>query len=116
MKPVFTQTITFHSDHPDELIAGAREWDALQASQEIMGFMEVRILADRDEPGRYVMISDFGVVDPDLTAAQEAFINNERPQTQEFAERMRALTTGEVEWHHYDELYRTTFAQEGLPE
>jgi hypothetical protein len=112
MKSVFTQTITFRTDHPEELIAAAHEWDALQAQAEIMGFMEVRILADRDDPGRYVMINDFGVVDPNLTAAQEAYLNNERPQTQAFAERLGALTTGEVEWHHFDELYRTTFAAE----
>ena len=86
MKTVFTQTITFRSDHPESLIAVAREWDKLQASQEVMGFMEVRLLADRDDPGRYVLINDFGVVDPDVSAAQEAFLNNERPQTQEFAD------------------------------
>jgi hypothetical protein len=106
----FSQTITFRSDHPETLIALAREWDALQASQDVMGFMESRILADRDDPGRYVMIADFGVVDPNLTAAQEAFLNNERPQTQEFAERFRAICVGEPEWRHYDELYRTSFS------
>jgi hypothetical protein len=106
----FAQTMTFRSDQPEALVALAREWDALQASQEVMGFMEVRILADRDDPGRYVMIADFGVVDPEVSAAQEAFLNNDRPQTQEFAERFRAVLTGEPEWHHYDELYRTSFA------
>lgn len=113
MKSVFTQTVTFRSDQPERLVAMAHEWDALQASDEITGFMEVRILADRDDPGRYVMIADFGVVDPEVSAAQEAFINNERQRTQEFAERFRAVATGEPEWHHFDELYRTTFAGEG---
>ena len=106
----FAQTITLRSDQPERLVALAREWDALQASEEVMGFMETRILADRDDPGRYVMIADFGVVDPDVSAAEEAFLNNERPQTQEFAERFRAVCNGEPEWHHYDELYRTSFA------
>lgn len=105
----FVQTISFRSDQPDTLIELAKMWDALQASQEIMGFMSTRILADRDDPGGYMMIASFGVVDPDVTAAQEAFINNERPQTQEFAERFRAVTNGEPEWHHYDEVYRTPF-------
>ena len=112
MRNVFTQTITFRSDHPETLIALAREWDSLQASQEAMGFMETRILADRDEPGRYVMIADFGVVDPEVSAAQEAMLNNERQQTQEFAERFRVVAKGEPEWNHYDELYRTTFGRE----
>ena len=114
MKNVFAQTITFRSDEPETLIALAREWDSLQASQEAMGFMETRILADRDDPGRYVMIADFGVVDPNLSAAQEAFLNNERQQTQEFAERFRAVSKGEPEWHNYDELYRTTFGREAI--
>jgi hypothetical protein len=105
----FSQTITFRSDQPETLVALAQEWDALQASQDIMGYVGVRILADRDNPGRYVMIADFGVVDPDITPAQEAFINNERPQTQTFAERFRAVSIGEPEWHHYDEIYSTQF-------
>jgi hypothetical protein len=116
MKTVFTQVISFRSEQPETLIALAREWDKLQASQEVMGFMEARILSDRDDPGRYVMIADFGEVDPNLTAAQEAFLNNERAQTHDFAERFRAIATSEPEWHHYDEIYRTSFAAEALPE
>jgi hypothetical protein len=116
MKSVFTQTITFRTDRPDELLAIAREWDALQARHELMGYMEVRVLADRDEPGKYVLVNDFGVVDPSLTAAQEAFLNNEREQTQDFANRIGALVQGTAEWHHYDELYRTTFGREELPD
>jgi len=58
------------------------------------------------------MIVDFGVVDPELSAAQEAFLNNERGETQGFADRFREVTLGEPEWHHYDELYRTTFGRE----
>jgi hypothetical protein len=103
----FSQTVTFHSDQPETLVALAHEWDALQASHEIMGYIGVRILADRDDPGRYVMIADFGVIDPEFTAAEEAFINNERPQTHAFAERFRAVSNGEPEWHHYDEIYST---------
>lgn len=116
MRDVFTQTLTFRSDQPQTMIALAREWDALQASQEVTGFMESRILADRDDPGRFVMIVDFGVVDPDISAAQEAFLNNERPETQRSAERFRAVANGEPEWHHYDEIYRTSFAAEAMSE
>jgi hypothetical protein len=116
MKDVFTQTITFRSDHPETLIELAREWDALQVAQEVTGFMESRILADRDDPGRYVLVVDFGAVDPDVSAAQEAFLNNERPETQRSAERFRAVAKAEPEWHHYDEIYRTSFAAESLPD
>lgn len=116
MRDVFTQTMTFRSDHPETMIALAREWDGLQATQEITGFMESRILADRDDPGRYVMIVDFGAVDPDVSAAQEALLNNERRETQAYAARFRAVAEGEPEWHHYDEIYRTSFAAEAMSE
>jgi hypothetical protein len=105
----FSQTITFRSDQPEVLVALAKEWDALQASQDVMGYAGSRILADRDDPGRYVMIADFGAVDPEITAAQEAFLNNERAQTHDFADRFRAVSEGEPEWHHYDELYSTQY-------
>lgn len=113
MRDVFTQTIAFRSDQPEAVIALAREQDILAASQEITAFMESRILADRDDPGRYVMIIDFGVIDPGVTAAQEAFLNNDLPETHEINERYRALVNGEPEWHNYDEIYRTSFAAEG---
>jgi hypothetical protein len=116
MKSVFTQTVTFRTDYIEKLIELEREWDALQAGQDISGYMEVRILADRDDPGRYMMMIDFGVVAPDLSAAQEAFLNNERQQTQDFADRAYALAKGEPEWRHYDELYRTTFGREEIPD
>ncbi len=107
MERRFVQTITFRSEQPEVLVELAKQWDGLQASQDIMGYSGARILADRDDPGRFVMIAEFTVVDPDLTAAQEAFINNERSQTQEYAEKFRAIAIGEPEWHHYDELYST---------
>ena len=103
----FTQTITFRSDYPEELVALAQEWDAYQADQDIEGYIGVRLLADRDDPGRYMMVADFGLIDPDVTAAQEAFMHNELAQTEAFADRFRAFTTGEEEWHHYDEMYST---------
>jgi hypothetical protein len=104
---VFSQTITFRSDVPETLVALAKEWDAFQASAEIMGYMGTRILADRDDPGRYVMISDFAVIDPDVSPAEEASLNNERPETQAMAERFRAVAESEPEWHHFDELYNS---------
>ena len=103
----FSQTVTFRSDHPNELVALAHEWDVYQADRDIEGYIGVRLLADRDDPCRYLMIADFGVIDPDVNAAQEAFMHNELDQTDAFAARFRAFTTGEGEWHHYDEMYST---------
>jgi hypothetical protein len=106
---VFSQMIIMRSDAPETLIALSREWDAMHADSEVMGYIGTRILADRDVPGRYVMISDFGVADPALTPAQEAYINNERPETRAMSDRFREVVDGEPEWHHFDELYNSRF-------
>ena len=58
---------------------------ATRRQADIMGYMGIRILADRETPGEYVIVADFGVVDPDVSAADEAARNNERPETQEWA-------------------------------
>jgi hypothetical protein len=103
----FSQTITVRCDDPGILLELIEGWDREQAMADIMGYMGTRILADREMPGRYVIVADFGVVDPDVSAAEEAQRNNERPETQMWADRLRAVVEGEPEFHDYDELYRT---------
>jgi hypothetical protein len=105
----FTQTITVRCADPAPMIALLEQWDIDQASTDIMGYMGIRLLADRESPGRYLIIADFGVVDPDVSAADEAQRNNERPETQATSARMIELIDGEPEFHNYDELYRTDF-------
>lgn len=63
----------------------------------------------RENPGLYQIIADFGVVDPTVSAADEAQRNNDRPETKAWAAQLRKLVTGEPEYHHFDELYRTDF-------
>ena len=103
----FSQTITVRCDNPEILIQMLEEWDLGQATSDITGYMGSRLLADREHPGQYMCIADFGVIDPDVSAAEEAVKNNERPETQAFAARLREVTEGEPEYRHYDELYRT---------
>jgi hypothetical protein len=103
----FTQVISVHTDDPDKLVELLAEWDRNQASSDIMGYMGTHLLADRDEPGRYLIVAEFGVVDPDVSAADEAQRNNQRAETQAWAERLRACIEGAPEYRHYDELYRT---------
>ena len=109
MNKNFSQTISVRCDDPAPIIALLEQWDVDQASSDIMGYMGIRVLADRQNPGQYLIIADFGVVDPDVCAADEAIRNNERPETQATAARMRELVNGEPEYRHYDELYRTDF-------
>jgi hypothetical protein len=105
----FSQTIAVRCDDPVPIIELLEQWDHDQASTDIMGYMGIRLLADRENPGQYLIIADFGVVDPDVSAADEAHRNNERPETQATAARLRELVNGEPEYRHYDELYRTDF-------
>jgi len=103
----FSQTITVRSDDPAALIDLLAEWDRDQAQSDIMGYMGTRLLADREKPGQYVIIADFGIVDPAVSAADEAARNNTRPETRAWAAKLLEVIDGEPEYHHYDEIYRT---------
>lgn len=103
----FTQTIAVRCNDPDELVALMAEWDRSQATADIMGYMGCHLMADRENPGLYLIVAEFGVVDPDVPAADEAKRNNDRPETREWAKRLRELIHGEPDYRHYDEIYRT---------
>jgi hypothetical protein len=103
----FSQTITVHCPEPAKLIGLIARWDADQASSDIMGYMGTRILADRAHLGRYVIIADFGVIDPAVSAVEEAARNNERPETKAIAAAMTEIVDGAPEYHDFDEVYRT---------
>jgi hypothetical protein len=103
----FTQGIRVRCDDDEALLALLAEWDAAQATTEVMGYIGTRLLADRDAAGHYLILAEFAEVDGDLTPAEEAERNNQREETERWAEKLRALVDGEPEWTHYDELYRT---------
>ncbi len=105
----FSQTIAVHCDDPAPIIELLEQWDLDQASTDIMGYMGTRLLGDRENPGQYLIVADFGVVDPDVSAADEANRNNERPETQAWAARLLELVDDEPHYRHYDEFYRTDF-------
>jgi hypothetical protein len=106
----FTQQIRVRCGDPEQLIELLVQWDRDQATGDIMGYMGSRLLADRDRPGEYLIEADFGIVDPEVSAFEEARRNNDRPETQDWAARLLALVEGEPEYRHYDELYRTGLA------
>ena len=103
----FCQTITVRCEDPTPIIEMLAEWDRLQASSDITGYMGTRVLADRETLGQYVIIADFGIVDPNVSAAEEAARNNARPETRAWAARLLEVIDGEPEYRHFDELYRT---------
>ena len=103
----FSQTITVRCEDPAPILEMLAEWDFNQARSDIMGYMGTRVLADREKLGHYVIIADFGIVDPNVSAADEATRNNERPETRAFAARLLEVIDGEPEYHNFDEIYRT---------
>ena len=103
----FTQTIKVQTKDPAALIEMMTAWDREQAQFDIMGYMGTHLLCDRENPGHYLIVAEFGVIDPDVSAAEEALKNNDRPETKAWAARLLELIDGEPEYHHYDEIYRT---------
>ena len=103
----FAQGIRVRCDDPEGLIQLLAEWDRGQATTDVMGYIGTRLLAERDEPGCYMILAEFAEVDGDLTPAEEAERNNQREETERWAEKLRSLVDGEPDWIHYDELYRT---------
>ena len=103
----FSQEMRVRCSDPDALVELLTDWDRGQAASEIMGYIGTRLLANRDEPGAFVILSEFAEVEGDLTAVEEAERNNQREETERWVTRLRELVEGEPEWVHYDELYRT---------
>jgi len=103
----FAQGIRVRCGDPDGLLGLLAEWDRNQATTDVMGYIGTRLLADRDDPGCYLIVAEFAEVDGDLSPAEEAERNNHREETERWVQKLRALVDGEPDWFHYDELYRT---------
>ena len=103
----FAQGIRVRCDDPDALMRLLAEWDEGQASTDVMGYIGTRLLADRDEPDRFMILAEFAEVDGDLTPAEEAERNDQREESERWAQKLRALVEGEPDWTNYDELYWT---------
>jgi hypothetical protein len=103
----FTQTMLVRCNDLEALIEFAEAWDESQSEADVMGYMGQFILANRAKPGEYLMVGQFGVVDPDVSAADEAMKNNERWEAQGWGKRLRAVIEGEPLYEDYDEVYRT---------
>lgn len=103
----FTQIISVRSDQPDAIVQLLADWDRAQAEADVMGYVGTHVLADRDDPGHYLIIAEFAAVEPDASAADEAARNDERPETQEWSNKLREVIEGEPVYSNFDELYWT---------
>ena len=65
------------------------------------------MLEDRQHAGRYTIMADFGVIDPDVPAADEAARNNDRAETRAMNAAVTEILDGAPEYHDFDEVYRT---------
>lgn len=96
----FTQTITVRASDVEPLRQLIDGWHQDQHGV-APGYERSRILADR---GR----ADHWVVEVDFSSEEEAQRNNDRPETQTWANDLRELAEGEPEYHDYDVVFATS--------
>lgn len=96
----FTQMMAVRAADGAALAALMSEWHAAEAGV-APGYQGSRLLADRDDPGRYMVVVYF-------SSFEEAEQNNDRPETQEWAGRLGALIDGEPEFANFDEVHQVS--------
>lgn len=92
----FTQTITVRAADAGALGELMAAWHEAEAGV-APGYLGGRLLADRDDPGRYLITVDF-------SSAEEAELNNDRAETAEWAAKLMKLVDGDIDWGNYDEV------------
>ena len=105
MRTRFTQTIRFKCANPDTLRELLQKYDTNQASMDVMGFIGARLLSDRKHPGQFMVMAEFAEVDGELSAAEEAMLNNDRNETTGWYEKFLEAIDGEPVFDDYDEIY-----------
>lgn len=95
----FVQTIAIRTPQIDAVEDLLDDWHKDQAGV-APGYLFSRVLADRDDEGRYVIIVDF-------ESAELAAENNDRPETGAWAESLATMIEGDAEFVQYDEVHRT---------
>lgn len=92
----FTQHVVVHAESEEAILQLFDAWQE-EGSGGAPGFLGGRVLRFRDQPGKFVIQADFVSWDD----AQE---NNDRPETQQWAERLRAIIDGEPKYENLDVL------------
>ncbi len=103
----FAQGIRVQCSDGKALAQLLRDYDKNQSSLDVMGFIGTRLLENKDCPGEYLIMAEFAEVTGELSAEEEAKLNDQREETAQWAANLRALVNGEPEWIHYNELYKT---------
>jgi hypothetical protein len=92
-EPGFVQLVEFRTDDIEAMNALEEEWAA--ATESTRTTIRSIVCADRDDPGRYIVIVEF----PSYEAAQ---VNNELAATGHFAEQMQKLMPGGATFRNLD--------------
>jgi hypothetical protein len=103
----FTQVMRVHCPDPAPLLELIEQWDLDNATGDLTAYMGTRVLADREKVGWLTILVDFGVIDPDVSAADAAAAHNDLPATKAMADAAAELVDGVPEYGHFDEIYRT---------
>jgi len=93
----FTQTMTVRAADGKALTDLMSSWHSAEAGS-APGYIGSRLLADRDDPGRFMVVVDF-------SSFEEAEANNARAETQEWAGRLQAASQGEPEFGNWDAIH-----------
>ena len=93
----FVQTIAVNAADPEALAALMTEWHEAEHGT-APGYQGSRLLADRDHPGRYLMVIDFA-------SAEEAERNNDRPETAQWGAKLTELISSEPLFGNYEEAH-----------
>lgn len=89
----FTQHVVVWTDDPGGLRELFEDYD--HESAKVAGLTGGRLLAFRDEPGRYVIQADFD-------SWESAQANNDRSATRDWAAKLAALITEEPTYENFD--------------
>lgn len=92
----FVQTIAVRTTDGARLSEMMNDWHEAEAGV-APGYQGSRLLSDRDNPGRYLMVVEF-------SSAEEADLNNDRPETAEWGAKLAAVIDGEPEFGNFDEV------------
>lgn len=95
----FTQIIEVRADSPTALEDHVGAYHATEKDR-APGYRGARVLEDGDRPGTYLIEVDFN-------SAEEAKQNSARPETDEWARKLKSLIAGEPTYRNLNELCST---------
>ncbi len=94
----FVQSVAVRTSNGTALQALMQEWHEAESGR-APGYLGSRLLADRDDPTRFMLVVEFA-------SAAEAELNNDRVETQAFGAKLAALIDGDPRFRNYDEIRR----------